>query len=80
MRQLTSFLEGAGIREAFGEARYEASPVPYEILKAVEERQADLVVLSLRSTSFAKLVLGSVAEQVLRISPVDVLAVPPTRI
>jgi len=49
-----------------------------DILTIAEEIGADLLVISTRGRSgLAKLMLGSVAEQVLKIANIDVLAVPP---
>nr|WP_273544966.1 universal stress protein [Heliomarina baculiformis] len=60
--------------------RYEASPVPHEILKAVSEKEADLIVMSTHGRSgLAKMLIGSVTEQVLRTAQTDVLAIPPKR-
>jgi nucleotide-binding universal stress UspA family protein len=48
------------------------------ILAAAEEVRADLVVVGTRGLSgLARLILGSVAESVLRTAERDVLAVPP---
>jgi nucleotide-binding universal stress UspA family protein len=48
-----------------------------EILAAAAELSADCIVLGTRRTGLAKVLLGSVAEEVLRNSGRDVLAVPP---
>jgi nucleotide-binding universal stress UspA family protein len=55
--------------------------VPWrEILAAVERGPADLVVLGTqRHQWLERALLGSVAEKVVRASPVPVLAVPPRR-
>jgi nucleotide-binding universal stress UspA family protein len=58
--------------------RHETTSAAQEILKAAEEEQADLIVLAThRESGLAKLILGSVTEQVLQMAPVDVLAIPP---
>lgn len=49
-----------------------------EILAAATEIKADLIVLATQGKrGVGKLLLGSVTEQVLRDSPIDVLAIPP---
>jgi nucleotide-binding universal stress UspA family protein len=51
--------------------------VPYEILNAAEDEQADLVVLCTHGrTGVEHFFLGSVTEQVLRMASVDILAMP----
>lgn len=60
--------------------RYEASPAPHEILKVAREEQADLIVMSTHGRSgLAKMLIGSVTEQVLRTAQIDILALPPQR-
>lgn len=79
-RRLSAFLASTGVRDAETLVRFEETSAPWEILKAAEAEGADLVVLATHGRSgLARLVLGSVAEQVLRASPVDVLAIPPAR-
>ena len=52
----------------------------HHICAAAREVSADLIVVGTRGrTGVAKILLGSVAEEVLRISDRDVLAVPPVR-
>lgn len=78
-RQLSDFLSSAGIHNVKAMLRHEEAPAAFEILKAAEKEDADLVVLATHNRGgLAKLVIGSVTEQVLRTSPVDVLAIPPT--
>jgi nucleotide-binding universal stress UspA family protein len=58
--------------------RYDKTTVANEILCAAAELSADLIVIGTRGASgFTKLVLGSVAEEVLRRTTRDVLVVPP---
>ncbi|WP_424934158.1 universal stress protein [Amaricoccus macauensis] len=52
-------------------------PVAREILAVSNERNADLIVMGTRRTGMEKFLLGSVAEQVVRLSTHDVLAIPP---
>ncbi|PKP83400.1 MAG: universal stress protein [Alphaproteobacteria bacterium HGW-Alphaproteobacteria-18] len=76
--ELSGFLSSAGILTPAPVLRPERAAAALEILKAAEEEAADLVVISTRGRSgLQKLVLGSVAEQVLRSSPIDILAIPP---
>lgn len=79
-REISDFLSSAGAGHLDTILRHQASTVPFEILKAAEEEKADLIVTSTRGRGgLAKFLLGSVAEQVLAQSPVDVLALPPIR-
>lgn len=77
---LARFLSSAGLGHPRQIVRYEATPAPHEILKAAGEEQADLVVTSTHGRSgLAKMLIGSVTEQVLRTAQIDVLAIPPQR-
>jgi nucleotide-binding universal stress UspA family protein len=77
-RALSSFIAAAGLGEVEPLVRHEATSAGSEILAAAEEEQADLIVLSTHGRSgLARMLIGSVTEQVLRTSPVDVLAIPP---
>ena len=77
-RDLSGFLGKAKLGSVVPMVRYEASTAQHEILKAAQAEKADLIVLSTQGrTGLGKLLLGSVAEQVLRSSTVDVLAIPP---
>lgn len=79
-RRLLDFLATAELDDVTPLVRYDATTAQHEILKAAEEENADLIVLSTHGqTGLAKLFLGSVTEQVLRMSSVDVLAIPPQR-
>lgn len=79
-RELARFVSSADIGPVRQIARYEASAAHHELLKAAEEEHADLIVLSTHGRSgIAKILLGSVTEHILRTSPIDVLAIPPTR-
>ena len=79
-RKLAAFLETARIGGVTPLIRHEATTAPHEILEAAEQEKADLIVMSTQGQSgLAKLFIGSVTEQVLRMSPVDVLAIPPLR-
>lgn len=77
---LARFLSSAGSGHLRQIVRCEATPAPHEILKAAGEEQADLVVMSTHGRSgLAKMLIGSVTEQVLRTAQIDVLAIPPQR-
>lgn len=79
-RELATFAATAGLRDIRQIARYEATAAQHEILKAVDEEKADLIVLSTHGRGgITKALIGSVTEQVLRNSPIDVLAIPPKR-
>jgi len=79
-RQLSDFLRSTGATDLDMILRHQASTVAYEILRAADEEKADLIVISTRGRGgIAKLFLGSIAEQVLAQSSIDVLAVPPFR-
>lgn len=76
-RQLSDFLASVGIQGLETMLRHEEAPAAFEILKAAEKEDADLIVLTTHDRSgIAKLVIGSVTEQVLRASTVDVLIMP----
>lgn len=78
-RDLSRFRASAHLGSVEPLVRYEETAAPHEILKAAEEKQADLIVLSTHGRrGLAKLFIGSVTEQVLRNAQVDVLAIPPT--
>jgi len=75
---LSNFAASAGLADIRRIARLEASSASQEILKAADEEQADLIVMSTHGRSgLARMLIGSVAEQVLRIAHVDILAIPP---
>lgn len=79
-RDLAKFVIASGLGGCQQVVRYEASAAQHEILKAAAEEQADLIVLSTHGRSgMAKLLIGSVTEQVLKNSTIDVLAIPPLR-
>ncbi|MEX0969811.1 MAG: universal stress protein [Paracoccaceae bacterium] len=77
-RDLAKFVTASGLGEIRKIVRHDATRAQNEILKAAEAEKADLIVLSTRGRSgVVKLLIGSVTEQVLRASTVDVLAIPP---
>jgi nucleotide-binding universal stress UspA family protein len=78
--ELARFLSSTDLARLRQIVRYEASPAPHEILKAADEEQADLIVMSTHGRSgLAKMLIGSVTEQVLRIAQIDILVIPPQR-
>lgn len=77
-QSLAAFIARLGIEQAEKVVRPEETTVANEILKAAEELKADLIVVATQGKgAVARMVLGSVAQQVLRDSAVDVLAIPP---
>ena len=77
-RALSGFIESTGLGRVEPLIRHETTPPAQEILKAVAEVKADLIVVANHGRSaLSRHVIGSVTEQVLRTSPVDVLAIPP---
>ena len=79
-RDLARFLSSTDPGRLRQILRYEATPAAHEILKVADEEHADLIVMSTHSRSgLAKMLIGSVTEQVLRTAQIDVLAIPPQR-
>lgn len=77
-RALSTFMVGVGGRRAEQIVRLAEMSVDKEILKAANELAADLIVVSTKDNgTIARMLLGSVTEQVLRSSPVDVLVISP---
>lgn len=77
---LGAFLDRLGFAPARRLLRPADGPVPQAICAAAEEAGADLLAVGTRGRGgAAKLLLGSVAEAVLRLCERDVLAVPPVR-
>ncbi|MCZ0811410.1 universal stress protein [Roseovarius sp. EGI FJ00037] len=79
-RDLAKFVVSSGLGGCHQVVRYESTAPQHEILKSAKAEKADLIVLSTHGRSgVGKLMIGSVTEQVLRSSTVDVLAIPPLR-
>lgn len=77
--ELSAFLSTLSVPAAASLLRHEATTAANEILLAAGSEKADLVVISTRGRSgLQKLMLGSVAEQILRSAPMDVLVIPPS--
>ena len=78
MLHLSEFSAKLSIKQPHLIVRQNKTTPAYEILAAAEELSADLIVVGTRGASgFTRLILGSVAEEVLRRAHCDVLAVPP---
>ena len=79
-RALGHFMEALNVRVTERLVQRDgATPATY-ILKVAEQTVAGLIVVGTRGRSgLAKLLLGSVAEEILRNAEADVLAVPPKR-
>ncbi|HBG51207.1 universal stress protein [Candidatus Macondimonas diazotrophica] len=78
MRHLVEFAAKLSIKQPTLIVRQDKSTPASEILAAAEEQSSDLIVVGTRGASgFTRLLLGSVAEEVLRRARCDVLAVPP---
>jgi len=60
--------------------RHDETSVAHEILRAADDLEADLVVVSTQGrNALTRILLGSVTDEVLTAAPVDVLAIPPVR-
>ncbi|MEQ8230577.1 MAG: universal stress protein [Gammaproteobacteria bacterium] len=76
--ELARFTSGLGATPMTPIVRYQDVPVADVTLTTAREVDADLVVIGTRGRSgLGKLILGSVAEAVLRLADRDVLAIPP---
>jgi nucleotide-binding universal stress UspA family protein len=77
-QSLAAFIARLGIGQAEKVVRPEETTVANEILMAAEELKADLIVVATSGKgAVARMVLGSVAGQVLKDARCDVLAIPP---
>lgn len=77
-QSLAAFIARLGIEQAEKVVRPEETTVANEILLAAEELKADLIVVATQGKgAVARMVLGSVAGQVLNDARCDVLAIPP---
>ncbi|MFN3844817.1 MAG: universal stress protein [Paracoccaceae bacterium] len=75
---LSQFMADLGPGQATQIVRHEKSNVATEILLEAADLKSDLIVISTQGKgAMARMLLGSVTEQVLRVASVDVLAVPP---
>lgn len=77
-QSLAAFIARLGIEQVEKVVRPEETTVANEILMAAEELKADLIVVATSGKgAVARMVLGSVAGQVLKDARCDVLAIPP---
>ena len=77
-QSLAAFTARLGIEQAEKIVRPEETTVANEILKAAEDLKADLIIVATSGKgAVARMVLGSVAGQVLKDAKCDVLAIPP---
>jgi nucleotide-binding universal stress UspA family protein len=75
---LSKFMKSAKVSGFKPVLRHEDTTAKAEILAAAEEMRSDLILVATHSKrGLERYLLGSVTEQVLRDSPVDVLAIPP---
>ncbi len=80
MRELDAFTSEAKLDDFAPQVRHKPKATHQAILKAAEDENADLIVVSTHGrTGLAKLLIGSVTERVLRSASIDVLAIPPKR-
>ncbi len=76
--ELAEFMRGLAFSAARQELKLNQSSIAHIICATAREVSADLIVVGTRGRNgVTKLMLGSVAEEVLHISRYDVLAVPP---
>lgn len=77
-RELSSFLSGMNFDTVGRFIKQNDSFTANVLITTARESSADLIVVGTRGrTGIAKLLLGSVAQEVLRTATIDVLAVPP---
>jgi len=80
-RDMTEFLSTVTIPEGVSmQSRLLSGEPSATLVEELKKGQHDLVVLGTHGrTGFAHLLLGSVAERLVRLSPVPVLTVPPPK-
>jgi nucleotide-binding universal stress UspA family protein len=77
-RKLTTFMGRTGVEQAEKIVRREETTVASEILETAKEKGVELVVVATQGKgALARMVLGSVAQQVLNDAQCDVLAIAP---
>ncbi|WP_299567547.1 universal stress protein [uncultured Sulfitobacter sp.] len=80
IRELSDFMAKIGGVRAEQIVRQKKSSISNEILATAGDLKSDLIVVSTHGRgSVGRMLIGSVAERVLRSSAVDVLAIPPQR-
>jgi nucleotide-binding universal stress UspA family protein len=78
--ELAAFLKDFNLKPVQRILKHDGSSVAHTICATARETSADLIVTGTRGrTGIARTLLGSVAEEILRNSERDVLAVPPSR-
>ncbi|SLN65891.1 universal stress protein [Oceanibacterium hippocampi] len=78
--ELAAFLNDIGLKPKRRILKHNETSIAHTIAATVREANADLVVVgTVGRTGVAKVLLGSVAEKVLRRADFDILAVPPVR-
>jgi len=76
-KHLSAFMTQIGMGQAEKIVRHEETTVANEILKTANDLKADLIVISTQGKgTVARIVLGSVAQQVLKDAQTDVIAIP----
>ena len=76
-KHLSAFMTQIGMGQAEKIVRHEETTVANEILKTASDLKADLIVISTQGKgTVARIVLGSVAQQVLKDAQTDVIAIP----
>ncbi|MBK8085195.1 MAG: universal stress protein [Devosia sp.] len=80
-RYLGAFLASLDDGHPVRVVRREETTTAHEVLKAARDLGSNLIVVSTQGKgAVARMLLGSVAEQVLQLSGIDVLAIPPPRV
>ncbi len=76
---LAQFMAAVGTKASRSIARHINTTVAHEVLACAREVSAQLIVVGThRRTRVAKVLLGSVAQDILQTAEQDVLAVPPS--
>jgi nucleotide-binding universal stress UspA family protein len=79
-KELIAFLEANGLDDHARSMRIEEGAPSEVISEAVEQLNPDVLIIGTHGrTGFAKVLLGSVTEEILRSLDIDILAVPPLR-
>ncbi|ASJ73570.1 universal stress protein [Granulosicoccus antarcticus] len=77
-RKLANCVSTIGVKRPQQIVRHLETSIAHEILTTAGDTSSDLIVVATQGAHFvARMIMGSVAEQVLQSSSVDVLAIPP---
>jgi len=77
-KHLSASMTQIGMGQAEKVVRHEETTIANEFLNSAEKFKADLIVVSTQGKgAVARMVLGSVAQQILKEAIIDVLAIPP---